>query len=42
MAERKDEGALTEVEAEIDEMAAQIWGITDAELKAIQETLDKK
>ena len=42
MAERKDEGALTEVEAEIDEMAAQIWGITDAELKAIQGTLDKK
>ena len=42
MAERKDEGALTEVEAEIDEMAAQIWGITDAELKAIQEALDKK
>lgn len=42
VAERKDEGALTEVEAEIDEMAAQIWGITDIELKAIQETLDKK
>ena len=42
MAERKDEGVLTEVEAGIDEMAAQIWGITDAELKAIQQTLAEK
>lgn len=42
MAERKEENELTEVEAEIDEMAAQVWGITDAELKAIQEALAEK
>ena len=42
MAERKEESELTEVEAEIDEMAAQVWGITDAELKAIQEALAEK
>ena len=42
MAERKDEDEFTEVETEIDEMAAQIWGITDAELKAIQEALAEK
>ena len=41
-AERKEESELTEVEAEIDEMAAQVWGITDVELKAIQEALAEK
>lgn len=42
IAEPKDEDDLTEVEVKIDEMAARVWGITDAELKAIQETLDEK
>ncbi len=34
-----DTDALRQAEAEIDELAAQLWGITPAELRAIQEAL---
>jgi hypothetical protein len=34
-----DEDAIAKLEFEIDEAAAQLWGITDSELKAIQEAL---
>jgi SAM-dependent methyltransferase len=34
-----DTERVQEIEAEIDEMAAQVWGLTDAELKEIQESL---
>ena len=33
---------IKELEAEIDEVAAKIWGITDAELKAIQKALSEQ
>lgn len=32
---------LTALEAEVDEAAAEIWGITSAELKAVQEALSE-
>jgi hypothetical protein len=38
-ATRGDEKRLTRLEAEIDDSAARLWGITGAELKAIQEAL---
>jgi len=34
-----DEKAITSIEKHIDELAAQIWGLTKAELKDIQESL---
>jgi len=34
-----DTEQVQEIETEIDEMAAQVWGLTDAELKEIQESL---
>jgi len=34
-----DPDALSALEAEIDNLAAQLWGITDDELRAIQEAL---
>ena len=37
--EKGNEEEIVELESEIDEMAAKIWGITDAELKAIQNAL---
>ncbi|MBN2543372.1 N-6 DNA methylase [bacterium] len=36
-----DDEAIKEYEAEIDKLAAKIWGITDEELKAIQEVVKK-
>ena len=39
VATQNDVDKLAELEAEIDEVAAQIWGITDAELKAIRKAL---
>ena len=41
-AKQSGENRLTRLEAEIDEVAAKIWGITDAELKAIREALPEK
>ena len=41
-AQREAEQELTELEAEIDQGAANIWGITDAELQAIQEALTER
>ena len=41
-AKQSRENRLTRLEAEIDEVAAKIWGITDAELKAIREALPEK
>jgi hypothetical protein len=32
-------GKVAQIEAEIDHLAAQMWGLTDAELKEIQESL---
>ena len=37
-----DEKIIANIEAEIDKTAAKLWGITDDELKAIQDTLRKK
>lgn len=34
-----DVGKVAQIEAEIDHLAAQMWGLTDAELKEIQESL---
>jgi len=38
-AQDNSEDKITELEGEIDEVAAKIWGITDAELKAIHAAL---
>ena len=38
-ARNENEEAISELEAEIDEAAAALWGITDTELKAIQNAL---
>ena len=38
-AKKNNKDKITELEAEIDEVAARIWGITNAELKAIQKAL---
>lgn len=40
--DRAKESEISGLEAEIDEVAAKIWGITDAELKAIQKALNKQ
>ena len=37
-----DEGTVAALESEIDKSAAQLWGITDEELKAIQDALREK
>ena len=39
---QNDKDQIKKFEAEIDEVAAKIWGITDAELKAIQKALSEK
>ncbi|MGA9351085.1 MAG: N-6 DNA methylase, partial [Anaerolineae bacterium] len=36
-----DEAGLAEVEAQVDEAAAELWGITDRELKEIQRSLEE-
>lgn len=36
---RRDTARVREIEAEIDELAAQLWGLTEAELREIQESL---
>ncbi|HDR06023.1 MAG TPA: hypothetical protein ENN88_00135 [Candidatus Coatesbacteria bacterium] len=38
-AEKNDDARVAELEAEIDEAAASLWGITATELKAIQNAL---
>ena len=38
-AEKNDEETISELESEIDGVAAKIWGITNSELKAIQKAL---
>lgn len=38
-AKRDDEARLREIEAEIDKAAAKLWGLTDAELSAVQHSL---
>ena len=40
--QNSQEDVITELETEIDKLAAKIWGITDAELKAIREALSSK
>ena len=40
-AEKKDEDKIAKLESKINELAAGIWGITSAELKAIQKALEK-
>ena len=39
---QKEERVSKELEAEIDEVAAKIWGLTNAELKTIQKALSEK
>ena len=41
-AEKNNEDEITALGAEINDVAARIWGITDAELKAIQKALEKE
>jgi len=41
-AEKDDKDAIKEYEKEIDELSAQIWGITKKELKTIQKALKQK
>jgi SAM-dependent methyltransferase len=36
-----DTARVKEIEAEVDRLAAQLWGLTDAELKEIQESLEE-
>jgi hypothetical protein len=36
-----DEASLAEVEAQVDEAATELWGITDKELKEIQRSLEE-
>lgn len=40
-ADKNDKGRIAELEAEIDQAAARVWGITPAELKEIQKALPK-
>ena len=41
-ASRQDSSHVAEIEAEVDEAAAELWGITPQELKTIQKALRKK
>jgi hypothetical protein len=36
-----DEATLAQVEAQVDEAAAELWGITDGELKEIRRSLEE-
>ena len=36
-----DEAGLTAVEAEVDEASAELWGITDRELREIRRSLEE-
>jgi hypothetical protein len=36
-----DEASLVAVEAEVDKAAAELWGITDRELKEIRQSLEE-
>jgi hypothetical protein len=41
LAAAEDEAGLAAVEAQVDEAAAELWGITDRELKEIRRSLEE-
>ncbi len=41
VAAQEDEDAVRAIEAEIDALAAKVWGLKEAELREIQESLEE-